>query len=124
VNREQLKVIDYLRDENQTLWKLINKQRIRLSMEDRRRLGVKSRAIGRKKLEEVATIARADTILGWFRELVAEKWTFPHKCKGRPRTRRDIRELIVQMATENISWGYPEDGHALHCRRFQPSLKL
>jgi hypothetical protein len=106
VNQEQLKVIDYLQDENRTLRKLIKKQRIRLSLEDRRRLGAKGRAIGRKKLEEVATIARAGTILGWFRELVAEKWTFPHKRQGRPRTRRDVRELIVSMARENPTWGY------------------
>jgi len=66
VNREQLQVIDYLKDENETLRKLIKKQRIRLSLEDRRRLGVKGRAIGRKNLQDVATIARADTILGWF----------------------------------------------------------
>jgi len=65
VNQEHLKVIDYLQDENQTLRKLIKKQRIRLSLEDRRRLEVKGRAIGRKKLEEVATIACADTTLGW-----------------------------------------------------------
>ncbi len=39
VNREQLKVIDYLKDENRTLRKLIEKERIRLSVEDRRRLG-------------------------------------------------------------------------------------
>jgi len=106
VNQEQLEVIDYLKDENRTLRKLIRKQRIRLSLEDRRRLGVKGKAIGREKLEEVATIARADTILGWFRELVAQKWTFPHKRKGRPRTRRDVRQLLVNMARENLTWGY------------------
>ena len=32
VNREQLKVIDYLKDENRTLRKLIKTERIRLSM--------------------------------------------------------------------------------------------
>jgi len=37
VNREQLKVIDYLQDENQTLRQLIKKQRIRLSLETSRR---------------------------------------------------------------------------------------
>ena len=94
VNQEQLKVIEYLKDENQTFRKLIKKQRIRLSLEDRRRLGVKGRAIGRKNLEEVATIARADTILGWFRELVAEKWTFPCKRRGRPRTRVGSKNLV------------------------------
>ena len=57
VNREQLKVIDYLKDEIQTLRKLIKKHRIRLSLEDRRRLGVKGGRIGCKKLEEVATVA-------------------------------------------------------------------
>jgi hypothetical protein len=108
VNQEHLKVIDYLQDENRTLRKLIKKQRIRLPLEDRRRLAVKGRAIGRRKLEEVATIARVDTILGWFRELVAEKWTFPHKRQGRPRTRRNVRELIVSMARENPTWGYTQ----------------
>jgi len=81
VNREQLKVIEYLKDENKILSGLIKSGRIRLSQEDRRRLGVKGRAIGRKNLDEVATIACADTILGWFRELVAKKWTY--KRKGR-----------------------------------------
>ena len=106
VNREQLKVIDYLKDENRTLRKLIEKERIRLSVEDRRRLGVKGRAIGRKRLEEVATIACADTILGWFRDMVAKKWTYQRKSRGRPRTRAEVRDLIVKMAKENLSWGY------------------
>jgi len=98
VNQEQLKVIDYLQGENRTLRKLIKKQRIRLSLEDRRRLAVKGRAIGRKSLEEVATIARADTILGWFRELVAEKWTFPHKQaeQGRGVRHQSGRDFLSQ----------------------------
>ena len=106
VNREQLKINNNLHDENRTLRRLIKKQRIRLSLEDCRRLGVKGRAIGCKRLEEVATIGRADTILGWFRELVAQQWTFSRKRKGRARTRADLRELIVRMAKENLSWGY------------------
>ena len=106
VNREQLKVIDYLKDENKILRGLIKAGRIRLSQEDRRRLGVKGRAIGRKNLDEVATIACADTILGWFRELVAKKWTYKRKGRGRPKTKAEIRDLIIKMAKENSSWGY------------------
>ena len=64
-------------------------------------------------MEEVATIATADTILGWFRELVAEKWTFPHKHRGRPRTRKHVRELLVKIAIENLTWG---------CTRLQGAL--
>ena len=44
--------------------------------------------------EEVATIAREDTILGWFRELVAEKWTHKRRSPGRPR----IMEVIADLA--------------------------
>ena len=106
VNQEQLKDIEYLKDENRTLRKAIKTKRIRLSVEDRRRLGVKGRGIGRKWLKEVATIACADTILGWYRDLVAKKWTFQRKGPGRPRSRRDIREMIVKLAKENLTWGY------------------
>jgi hypothetical protein len=35
MNQEQLKVIDYLKDENRTLGKLVKRDRIRLSVEDR-----------------------------------------------------------------------------------------
>ena len=106
VNQEQLKVIDYLKDENRTLRKLIKRDPIRLSLEDRRRLGAKGRAIGRKQFQDVATIACAYTILGWFRQLVAKKWTFRRKSQGRPRTRAEICDLIVQLAKENLTWGY------------------
>jgi putative transposase len=106
VNQEQLQVIDYLKNENRTLRRAIKAKRIRLSLEDRRRLAVKGRGIGRKWLKEVATIACPDTILGWYRDLVAKKWTYEHKGKGRPRSRRDIREMIVRMAKENLTWGY------------------
>jgi len=98
VHREQLKVIDYLKQENRLLRAQINLKRIRLPESDRRKLAEKGRAIGRKKLKEVATIACADTILGWYRDLIAKKWTFKKKTKGRPRTKLEIREMIVQLA--------------------------
>jgi len=63
VSQKQLKVIDYLKDENRIVRKWIKRNRIRLSVEDRRQLEAQSRAIGRKQLQEVATIASANTIL-------------------------------------------------------------
>ena len=48
-----------------------------------------------------------DTILGWYRELVAKKYTRgPGRRPGRPPIAAAIRDLIVRMACENGSWGY------------------
>jgi transposase InsO family protein len=46
------------------------------------------------------------TLLRWHRELVANKWTHPHRRPGRPSTRREIRELILRLAHQNPTWGH------------------
>jgi putative transposase len=46
------------------------------------------------------------TLLRWHRELVANKWTHPHRRPGRPSTRREIRELVLKLAGENPTWGH------------------
>jgi transposase InsO family protein len=47
-----------------------------------------------------------DTILRWHRELVAQKWTCGKRRLGRPGVRREIRGLVLRMASENPGWGY------------------
>ena len=87
INHEQEKVIAYLRVENQVLREKISKGRILLNHDQRRRLAVKGKAVGRKTLSEVATIVTPDTILRWHRQLVAQKWDYSDRRKsaGRPR---------------------------------------
>jgi hypothetical protein len=53
------------------------------------------------------TLVAPDTLLRWYRELIALKWNFSHRRgPGRPRVMTAISDLIVQMALENPSWGY------------------
>jgi hypothetical protein len=48
-----------------------------------------------------------DTILRWYRKLVARKYDGSKTRRpGRPRTKPDIAALVVRMATENPTWGY------------------
>ena len=71
-------------------------------------LGEIGHRLGRKALAEVATVARPDTILAWYRKLVARKFdgSKVRRGPGRPRLTREVEQLIVRMASENRDWGY------------------
>jgi len=73
INREQLQVIDYLKEENRVLREQLGKRRARFTNDQRRRLAVKGRALGRKTLGKLGCIVTPDTILRWYRELIAKK---------------------------------------------------
>jgi putative transposase len=53
-----------------------------------------------------AFFATPATLLRWHRELVASRWTYPHRRPGRPCIRREVRELVLRMAAENPTWGH------------------
>src|SRR5262249_4111389 len=106
VNRHQQHVIEYLVEENRVLKEQVKGRRLRLTDDQRRRLAVKGRRLGRRLLRQVATIVTPDTILRWHRQLIARKWTFTPKRPGRPGVMKAISSLIVRMATENPGWGY------------------
>jgi transposase InsO family protein len=106
VNRHQQAVIEYLVEENRVLKEQMKGRRLRLTDEQRRRLAVKGKHLGRQTLNRVATIVTPDTILRWRRRLITLKWTYEGKRVGRPGLMKAIAALILQMAQENSSWGY------------------
>src|SRR5260370_38232030 len=73
VNRQQQQVIEYLRTENQILREKIGKRRILLDDDQRRRLAVKGKVLGRKLLGQIRPLVTPGTILRWHRLLVAQK---------------------------------------------------
>jgi hypothetical protein len=97
----------YLVAENRILRQQIN-SRVQLTDGDRRTLAVLGQKLGRQALEEIATVAKADTILVWHHKFVNQTvdTSAPHKSVGRPRVDPEIESLVVQMARENRSWGY------------------
>ena len=106
MDRELLLRNEYLAAENQILRGQL-KGRPKLLDAERAKLGEIGRRLGRKALGDVATAALPDTILGWYRRLVARKFDgSKHRSPGRPLVDRAIEELIVLMAEENRSWGY------------------
>ena len=107
VDQELLLRNEYLAAENRILRGQL-KGRLKLSDAERAKLGEIGHRLGRKSLGEVATAALPDTILAWYRRLIARKFdgSRARRTPGRPRIDREVEELIVRMAEENRSWGY------------------
>ena len=64
--------------------------------------------MGRKALREITTVAKPDTIVAWYRKLIAQKFDGSKRRQypGRPRIDEKLEALIVRMARENSGWGY------------------
>ena len=75
VNRHQLEVIQYLREENRIFKEHLGGRRLRLTDVQRRRLAVNGHRLGRQGLSAVATLVTPDTILRWHRQPIPRKWT-------------------------------------------------
>ena len=114
VDQELLARNEYLAAENRIL-KARLKGRLKLSDAERATLGEIGHRLGRKILSEVASLAQPDTILAWYRKLVARKFdgSKARRSPGRPRIKREVEQLIVRMAKENRDWGYDRIAGAL-----------
>jgi putative transposase len=82
--------------------------KLRLSNSERRTLAEIGKRLGRKLLSDVACVAKPETILGWYRRLIARKFDgSKHRSyPGRQRISPEVEALILRMAQENSTWGY------------------
>ncbi len=115
VNRHQQDVIEYLQAENRALRMQLGGKRLLFTDQQRRRLAVKAKAVGRKGLFEIDTLVTPDTLLRWHRQLIARKYDESKiRRHGRPKTPVEIEKLVVRMAHENPRWGYTRIRGALY----------
>src|ERR1700676_4385534 len=114
VDQELLARNEYLAVENSIMNAQL-KGRLKLSDTERGALGEIGHRLGHKVLADVATVARPDTILGWYRKLVARKFdgSKARRGPGRPRIKREVEQLIIRMPGENRDWGYDRIAGAL-----------
>lgn len=107
VNQKLLLQNEYLAAENGILRAHLQPG-LRLSDGERATLAEIGKRLVRKRLQQVARIAKPDTILGWYRKLVAEKFDGSNRRRSpcRPRISSETEDLVVRLARENSGWGY------------------
>ncbi len=109
VNRSQQDVIEYLQEENRVLREQLGGRRSRFTDGQRRRLAAKAKAIGRKGLFEISNLVTPDTLLRWYRRLIAKKYD-RSKCRTAGRsTQNRCRDRGTGRAD-----GAPESNLGLH----------
>lgn len=98
VNQHRQHVIDYLQEENRSLLEPLGGRRLRVTVDQRRRLTAKAKWLRRKALDEVASLVTPHILLARQRRLIARKWDYRARLRsaGRSRVIREIVELVIK----------------------------
>ena len=105
VDEELLKRNEYLAAENEIL-RSKHPMRVPMTDDERIRLARLGERLGKNALTDVAAIVAPETILGWYRRLVAKKYdgSANRSRTGRPRIDETVEKLILQIAEENPTY--------------------
>ncbi len=110
LSRHQQAVLAYLQAENAVLREQLAATgcQPRFTDRQRRRLARAAKGIPRRVLRHIGTIVTPDTLLRWYRRLVAAKYdgSANRRGFGRPPIANDLQNLIISIATKCRSWGY------------------
>jgi putative transposase len=74
VNRNQQDVIEYLQEENRVLREHLGGSRLLFTDAQRSRLAISAKKVSRKALLGMDPIVTPDTLLRWYRNLIARKY--------------------------------------------------
>ena len=101
-----------------TKYRILRQQiqgRVQLSDGEHKALAVIGQTLGKQALQDVATMVKPNTILGWHRQLRAQKIDGARQWKapGQPTIDPELEALVVRMAQEHRSWGYDRSVGAL-----------
>jgi putative transposase len=78
--------------------------RPRYTPADRMLLAASAKLLPRERW--AAFLVTPSTLLRWHRELIAQRWTYPHTGRDRRGLDEDVVALVVRLARENPRWGY------------------
>ncbi len=107
IHREQQKIINYLKEENQVTREQLGGGRNSFTDDQRRRLAAKGRELGGKALQDLGCIVTPNTILRWYRRLIARKYDGAQKrVPGRP---RKAVEVSLPQGTQSSGLGRSTD---------------
>jgi hypothetical protein len=108
LQRHQQQVITYLLAENRALKAQFGDRRLRLTDNERQQLAALAYPLGRKRLKGIATLVTPDTLLRWYKQLIAQKFDGSKRRPqpGRPPVVEEIEQLVVRMAedTPRTQW--------------------
>jgi putative transposase len=98
VNQQLLLQNEYLAAENKILRAHLP-ARLRLTDAQRSTLAEIGKRLGRQVLQQVARVAKPDTILAWYRKLIAQKFDGSkyRRYPGRPSVSQEITRLLLRM---------------------------
>ena len=109
LDQELWKAIEYLKEQVRVLKEQQEKdKRILLDNHQRTRLAAKAKQPTRELLEQTTVLFTPETVLGWYRKLIAQKYDGSKNCKnpGRPKISQEIIDLVIRFKEENPRWGY------------------
>jgi putative transposase len=82
LDKELWKAVEYLKEQVRVLKKEQEKdKRILLNNHQRIKLAAKAKRLTRKLLEETTVLFTPDTVLGWYRKVIAQKYDGSKKRK-------------------------------------------
>ena len=87
LQRHQQQIITYLLAENRVLTAQLGDRRLRLTDTERRWLAALAHPLGRTRLKELVTLVTPNTLMRWYKQLIAQKFdgSTQRRQLGRPR---------------------------------------